>query len=234
MPTSRASLSFVPNHSIASSLTLLGTPSTTRSPTSRTGDCIELLVAATSSATPSPKAPAMSPDSAPSSQYVHRCRRSGVSSCGAGRSTSLASAWSMVSGRMYGVRRDPPYRIAPHAAGAPTRDWPGDVQGRVRARWRRCARRARGRHVASTAGTRHRSGHDHRHLDRRDQRLHDRRRPVARPGRTPAGALDHARARCGVRRIGDELDQDARRSRAPTSSTTRAYVDCSPTRSPSR
>ncbi len=66
MPTSSAGLSFVPNVSIAKSLTNGGTLSITRSPTSMTGDLHDRDEPAISSATPSATIAATTPAIAPS------------------------------------------------------------------------------------------------------------------------------------------------------------------------
>ena len=61
MPTSSAGLSFVPNVSMANSLTNGGAASMTRSPTSSTGERHARLSPASSSATPSATPAATSP-----------------------------------------------------------------------------------------------------------------------------------------------------------------------------
>ncbi len=65
MPISKAGLSFVPNVSMANSLSHGGAASMTRSPTSRTGERHDRLSPASSSATPSASAATARPTSAP-------------------------------------------------------------------------------------------------------------------------------------------------------------------------
>jgi hypothetical protein len=72
IPVSSATLSFVPNQSIANVLIELGTLSTTRSPTSSTGDCRRSLAAVVSSATASPASAATRPAIAPNVQRSQR------------------------------------------------------------------------------------------------------------------------------------------------------------------
>ncbi|MEZ5247996.1 MAG: hypothetical protein R2713_01905 [Ilumatobacteraceae bacterium] len=68
MPTSNATLSLVPNQSIARSFSHRGAASTTRSPTSSTGDWKVRETAATASATASATSAAATPAAAPSSR----------------------------------------------------------------------------------------------------------------------------------------------------------------------
>ena len=108
MPTSRATLSFVPNVLIANSLTNGGAASITRSPTSSTGERHARFSPARSSATPRAMAATTSPARIEKIRDGRRRSASGGACSSNGTSTTSGAAGGMVFTQV--VRHRPPNR----------------------------------------------------------------------------------------------------------------------------